>query len=80
MLIPSLDAWLVDTPGVRSFGLGTTRPEDLAQHFPELAALACDLDDCIHDGEPGCRLTETSIHPARLESYRRLLAALREGA
>lgn len=80
MLIPALDAWLVDTPGVRSFGLGTTRPEDLAQHFPELAALECELDDCIHDGEPGCRLTETSIHPARLESYRRLLAALREAA
>ncbi|MFA9445564.1 ribosome small subunit-dependent GTPase A [Egicoccus sp. AB-alg6-2] len=79
MLIASLDAWLVDTPGVRSFGLGNMAPTELADHFPELAALNCGLDDCLHEGEPGCVLTNTSIHPARLESYRRLLAALREG-
>ncbi|GGI05216.1 ribosome small subunit-dependent GTPase A [Egicoccus halophilus] len=80
MLIPALDAWLVDTPGVRSFGLGTLRPEELADHFPELAALDCGLDDCLHEGEPGCVLRDTTLHPARLESYRRLLAALREAA
>lgn len=78
MQIPALDAWLVDTPGVRSFGLGTLTPEELAGHFPELAALDCALDDCIHEGEPGCALTDDAIHPARLDSYRRLLAALRE--
>ncbi|MFA9432420.1 ribosome small subunit-dependent GTPase A [Egicoccus sp. AB-alg2] len=80
MRIPALDAWLVDTPGVRSFGLGTLRPTELAGHFPELAALDCELDDCIHEGEPGCTLEGASIHPARLDSYRRLLAALREAA
>jgi ribosome biogenesis GTPase / thiamine phosphate phosphatase len=75
--VPALDAWLVDTPGVRSFGLGTLAPEDLASHFPELAALDCELDDCIHDGEPGCALVSTDVHPARLASYCRLLASLR---
>ena len=40
--IPAVDAWLVDTPGVRSFGLGTVAPEDLAGHLPELARLACE--------------------------------------
>jgi len=77
MRVPGFDAWLVDTPGVRSFGLGGMRPEQLASHFPELDALWCAMDDCIHDGEPGCALTSTSIHPARLDSYRRLLAAIR---
>lgn len=77
MRVPGLDAWLVDTPGVRSFGLGSLAPRELAQQLPELAALRCALDDCIHDGEPGCTLTEARIHPARLDSYRRLLAALR---
>jgi ribosome biogenesis GTPase / thiamine phosphate phosphatase len=82
--VPGLDAWLVDTPGVRSFGLGTLAPEELQAHFPELARLACGLDDCVHDGEPDCGLPAAvaagDVHPARLDSYRRLLAALRGGA
>ena len=77
MHVPSVDAWLVDTPGVRSFGLGALEPTELARHFPELAALTCAHDDCIHDGEPGCRLEVTSIHRDRLASYRRLLASIR---
>ncbi len=71
------DSWLVDTPGVRSFGLGGLTPRQLAAHVPELAGLDCALDDCLHDGEPGCRLDESEIDPRRLASYRRLLAALR---
>lgn len=76
---PSLDGWLVDTPGVRSFGLGGLAPEQLARHFPELATLDCHLDDCAHTGEPGCVLDATAIHPARLAAYLRLLTSLREG-
>ncbi len=71
------DTWLIDTPGVRSFGIGGLAPGDLAQHFPELRGLACALDDCLHDGEPGCRIDDAEIHPDRLASYRRFLAALR---
>ncbi len=80
--LPRHDAWLVDTPGVRSFGLGTLAAEDLPAHLPELAALDCELDDCVHAGEPGCRLPAAveagTVHPARLETYRRLRAALLE--
>lgn len=77
MPLPGYDAWLVDTPGVRSFGLGTVSPNELSRHVPELAGLACALDDCIHDGEPGCRIGTADIHPVRLASYRRLLAAVK---
>jgi ribosome biogenesis GTPase / thiamine phosphate phosphatase len=77
MHLPVLDAWLVDTPGVRSFGLGGLAPRELARHFPELAALDCGHADCIHDGEPGCQLPTAAIHPDRLAAYRRLLASLR---
>ena len=77
MPITSLDAWVVDTPGVRSFGLGGLRPDELGQHFPELAELDCELSDCVHETEPGCRLEDARIHPERLASYRRLLSALR---
>lgn len=79
MHIADIDAWLVDTPGIRSFGLGVLQPEELAAHFPELAALDCDLDDCIHEDEPGCDLANSDIHPERLTSYRRLLASMRAG-
>ena len=77
---PALEAWLVDTPGVRSFGLGSLTPAALGQHFPELAALDCRMDDCAHVGEPGCRLPEAVIHPRRLEAYERLRASIAEGA
>lgn len=71
-----LDAWLVDTPGVRSFGLGGLTPPELCRHFPELAALECALADCAHQGEPGCRLAEARIEPERLAAFERLRASL----
>lgn len=77
--LPLADGWLVDTPGVRSFGLGAIEPGALAPHFPELAGLDCDLDDCAHDGEPGCALDPSALPAVRLAAYRRLLAALRAG-
>ncbi len=77
MPVPDVDGWLVDTPGVRSFGLGAITPTELSRHLPELAGLDCALDDCLHDGEPGCRIEDADIHPARLASYRRLLGAIR---
>ncbi len=75
----ALDAWLVDTPGVRSFGLGGLAPDQLVEHFPELRDLGCHLDDCTHTGEPGCRLTPGMVDPTRWEAYLRLRASLQEG-
>ncbi len=76
----SIDAWLVDTPGVRSFGLGGLTPNGLVEHFPELRGLGCHLDDCAHTGEPGCRLTAGMVDPKRWEAYERLRASLGERA
>jgi ribosome biogenesis GTPase len=78
--IPATDAWLVDTPGVRSFGLGTVTVASLARHFPELAHLPCALDDCQHAGEPGCAIGTADISPRRWESYERLRSALTTGS
>ncbi len=72
--------WVVDTPGVRSFGLGHVDPATFVEHFPDLAlgAASCPRG-CSHD-EPDCALdafvTAGSAGPtgkARLESLRRLL-------
>jgi ribosome biogenesis GTPase len=73
---------VIDTPGVRSFGLGAVTSERLLAAFPDLAAAAdlC-LPGCDHaEGTPGCALDEAvatgDATPERLDSLRRLLAAL----
>jgi ribosome biogenesis GTPase len=68
--------WLVDTPGVRSFGLGMLDRRGVAEGFPELAGLRCALDDCRHDGEPGCTLPDADLPPARRAAFERLAAAV----
>jgi len=67
---------LVDTPGVRSLGLGMLDRAGLARCFPELAELRCALDDCRHAGEPGCGLPDAVLPPARRAAFERLAAAL----
>lgn len=71
--------WVVDTPGVRSFGLGHVDPATFVQHFDDLApGTALCPRGCSHD-EPACELDTWVTHgagpagPARLESLRRLL-------
>lgn len=73
---------LIDTPGVRSFELGDIHPGDLERGFPELAPHLgrCRFSDCRHETEPDCALLSAAergeIAPRRLDSYRRLRAAL----
>jgi ribosome biogenesis GTPase len=69
--------WLVDTPGIRSFGLAHVEPEQLIGAFTDLDALtvACPRG-CTHgDGVPECGLDQGDADPERVASYRRLLAA-----
>jgi ribosome biogenesis GTPase len=70
---PPGSAW-IDTPGVREFGLQGITPETLRNHFPEFAELPCSRGRCLHDGEPDCNAEGIPS----LESYRRILASLRE--
>jgi ribosome biogenesis GTPase len=73
--------WVVDTPGIRSFGLGHVTPADLLAAFPDLAEGAEDCPrGCTHQSPAeGCRLDDyvAAGHSSagRLESFRRLLAA-----
>ncbi|WP_036331123.1 ribosome small subunit-dependent GTPase A [Microbispora sp. ATCC PTA-5024] len=75
--------WIIDTPGVRSFGLGHVAVENVLVAFPDLneAAVACPKG-CTHLGDD-CALdrfvAEGHADPARLESLRRLLTS-REGS
>lgn len=68
---------LIDTPGIRSFGLRAMGRADVAQYFPEFEGHVCRFRDCAHLGEPGCGVREAvdtgGIPPARYDSYRRLV-------
>ena len=79
--------WVIDTPGVRSFGLAHVQIEHLLAPFSDLArvAEACPRG-CTHgDDAPDCSLDEwvsdapddatREIRAARVESFRRLLAS-----
>ncbi len=75
---------LVDTPGIREFGLWRLEPGDLGPHFREIALhmQGCRFNDCLHEQEPGCAVKSAvargEIAASRFDSYRRLLAAVRE--
>ena len=78
---PDRPTWIVDTPGIRSFGLAHVEPEHLIRPFPDLveAAEACPRG-CSHaETEPECGLdeavTEGRLDAARVASYRRLLGS-----
>lgn len=71
--------WVVDTPGIRSFGLAHVDPRHLIGAFEDLDALTVDCPrGCTHaTSEPECALDEaivdSRIEPERVESFRRLL-------
>jgi ribosome biogenesis GTPase / thiamine phosphate phosphatase len=82
--LPDDSGWIIDTPGIRSFGLAHVRPEHLIRAFPDLDALTGDCPrGCTHGtDQPECGLDAAGRGEAerlRVESFRRLLAS-REAA
>ncbi|MFF4112719.1 ribosome small subunit-dependent GTPase A [Streptomyces sp. NPDC001714] len=76
--LPDDKGWVVDTPGVRSFGLAHIDPSRVIHAFPDLEPGTANCPRaCSHD-EPDCALdewvAEGHADPARLYSLRRLLA------
>ncbi len=52
--------FIIDTPGIKEFGLVDFEPWDLSHYFPEMRALfnQCRFDNCTHHNEPGCKVKE----------------------
>jgi ribosome biogenesis GTPase len=73
---------LIDTAGIRSFGIAGVAADDLQKAFPEIAAAAedCEWEGCLHrEGEDGCAVEGApGVSPERLASYRKLLSELEE--
>ena len=60
---------LIDTPGIRAFGLGRLTRAELAFGFPEFAAHPCRLRGCSHTHEPGCGV-KAAVEEGRLSAFR----------
>ena len=71
--------WIVDSPGLKAFGLAHVAPDALAHAFVEIRPLIglCRFRDCRHDQEPGCAIQEavarSEIAPHRVGLLHRLV-------
>ncbi len=67
--------YIIDTPGLRGFGLVDLEKEEISQYFPEMLAVTdrCRFVPCTHTHEPGCAVKEAvddgRISPERYNSY-----------
>lgn len=70
---------LIDTPGIKEFGILDVEDEELSHFFPEMRVFLgqCKYNNCTHVNEPGCvvlkKLEEGYIHPYRYQSYLNIL-------
>ncbi len=69
------DAYLIDSPGIREFGVDHLEIDDICAGFIEIAELSdqCKFRDCKHIKEPGCAikaaLEDGRIHAQRYDNY-----------
>ena len=67
--------YIIDSPGIRGFGLVDLEPEEISKYFPEMLAASreCRFTPCTHTHEPGCAVKaaveEGIIAPERYNSY-----------
>jgi len=75
----SFDARIIDTPGIKGFGVVDIEKEELGDYFPEFFALKehCKFNNCLHLEEPKCAVKEAlerdELHWSRYESYKQII-------
>lgn len=76
---------IIDTPGIRGFGLVDLKKDEIGLYFPEMLALSrqCRFTPCTHTHEPGCAvkaaLEDGSLSQERYNSYLGMLDDATEG-
>ena len=74
--------YIVDTPGIREFGLVDFEPAELSLYFPEMLEVKdqCKFNNCTHSHEPKCAVVEAyeagTISASRYHSYLQILESL----
>ena len=78
------NAFVIDSPGIKNFGLIDMAPEELKDFFPEIfeASEACKFHNCLHLDEPVCAVIEAvqsgRIAESRYQNYFVLYNELKE--
>ncbi len=71
--------YIIDTPGIRAFGIVNLEKEVISHYFPEMRNYlnACKFHNCLHLNEPKCAVKEAieagQIPESRYETYRQLM-------
>lgn len=75
----SFDAKIIDTPGIKGFGIVDMEPSEVSGYFPEFFKLQdeCKFNNCLHKEEPNCAvkkaLEENKIAWSRYNSFLKIL-------
>ena len=75
----SIGGFVIDTPGIRGFGMTDMEDEPLYHYFPEIFKISanCRYHNCIHVNEPDCAVIQAietgQVSPSRYRSYLNLL-------
>ncbi|MEX0966838.1 MAG: ribosome small subunit-dependent GTPase A [Bacteroidia bacterium] len=70
---------IIDTPGIKEFGLVDFKKEEISHYFPEMKDVLsqCKFNNCLHINEPGCKILRLlelgQINPERYASYLNML-------
>lgn len=73
------DGFIIDTPGIKEFGLIQYKPDEVRDYFPEIRRYnnCCRFHNCTHTHEPGCSVQEAvvsgDIALSRYENYLTIL-------
>ena len=79
------NSWIIDTPGIKGFGLLDIEKEEVCHYFREIFKISreCRYSNCLHTGEPGCAVYQAvvdgEIALSRYESYLSILDDTNEG-
>ncbi len=74
------ESYLIDTPGIKGFGVVNFEEHEIGDYFPEFFALKhqCKFNNCLHINEPKCAvknaLHQNKIANSRYKSYLQLMA------
>ena len=81
----SVESWIIDTPGIKGFGLLDIEKEEVGHYFREIFQISrdCRYSNCVHTGEPGCAVYQAVVNGdialSRYESYLSILEDTNEG-
>lgn len=79
MFLSDFGCRLIDTPGIKDFGVVNLDKQEIAHYFPEMRVRMhnCHFNDCLHMDEPDCAIQEAlvngEIEPSRYYSYLSIL-------